>query len=144
MDNSAKKEKKKNTKLTKKPFTTPTKISRSKKRGEIIESDLVSEYFPSGLSTIFGLRKRPKETQSTAYFVHNNFIRTHNFKIDLFIKWNLWKPSAKEAFCWLDSKPIWIPYLSLDMCELHHQCKLNLYRILWFILICIVSLNHQA
>lgn len=48
-------------------------------------------FFPSG--AIYDIWS--PEQQSDAWLIHNNFIKGHDFKINRFLRWDLWKPSGK-------------------------------------------------
>ncbi|CAJ1966370.1 unnamed protein product [Cylindrotheca closterium] len=96
MDGAAKKEKKKRYKNDQEAIydayqdiTKPKNGKESSLKATLYPSD--NEFFPSG--AVYDIW--PGEKQSNAYLVHNNFIRGHNFKINRFLRWNLWKPSSK-------------------------------------------------
>jgi hypothetical protein len=55
-------------------------------------------YFPSG--AVYD-NAMTEEEKSQVWLVHNNFIKGHDFKINRFLKWGLWKPSGKlDALEW--------------------------------------------
>ena len=67
----------------------PKDGKQSQLKATLYPSD--NQYFPSG--AVYDIW--PSDKQSNTYLVHNNFIRGHNFKINRFLKWNLWKPSSQ-------------------------------------------------
>jgi hypothetical protein len=48
-------------------------------------------FFPSG--AVYDVWT--SEPKSKAWLIHNNFIKGHDFKINRFLKWDLWKPSGQ-------------------------------------------------
>jgi len=104
LDSGAKKKKKKKYKNDQEAIydayqdiTKPKDGKKSSLKATLYPSD--NEYFPSG--SVYDIW--PSEKRSNAYLVHNNFIRGHNFKINRFLKWNLWKPSSKMEDIDLDA-----------------------------------------